>query len=156
MKQIDPAAAQRVWQRVHSNSSREAAGQSTPLVRLEREVLLRLREQLLSDAEAFRQRSRSATPAQQVLLRQLEQQYMAEASCIKGMLVLGTGNVRGISERNSPTDSLRHCYDNALRRLSDYTLRIGDPRFGAPFRQLEQQTRQHCVMLLELLGMGLS
>ena len=144
MKQMDQADAQRVWQRVSPPAA--APGLS------ERETMLQLHRQLLCDRGFFQKYTSGRTPAEQVLLRQLEQAYREEAACIKGIIHLTAGAAVKEPVNLSPTGSLRQCYRNALARLTAYSLRTADPLCSPAFRQLEHQTRQHCVTLLKLMG----
>lgn len=146
MKQMDQAGVQRVWQRV--------SAPPTPPGLSDRETILQLHRQLLCDRGCFRKYAPGRSPAEQVLLRQLEQAYAEEAACIKGIIALTTGAAAKDSVNLSPTAGLRQCYRNALARLTAYSLRTADPLCAPAFRQLEEQTRQHCLTLLKLMGMA--
>lgn len=146
MKQMGQADAQRVWQRVSTPPT-------TPGLS-ERETMLQLHRQLLCDRGFFRKYALGRSPAEQVLLRQLEQAYAEEAACIKGIVALTAGAAVKDPVNLSPTASLKHCYRNALARLTAYSLRTADPLCAPAFRQLEHQTREHCVTLLKLMGMA--
>lgn len=146
MKQMDQAGVQRVWQRV-------SAPPASPGLS-ERETMLQLHRQLLCDRGYFRKYAPGRSPAEQVLLRQLEQAYAEEAVCIKGITALTTGAAAKDPVNLSPTAGLRQCYRNALARLTAYSLRTADPLCAPAFRQLEEQTRQHCLTLLKLMGMA--
>ena len=144
MKSNQRSTAEQVWQRVSS----PAPGLS------ERETMLQLIRQLKCDRALFLRSSTKGNPLEQLLYHQLAQAYLQEAACLKGVLLLTTG--AGVKETAnlSPTPTLGQCYRNALSRLNIYTLRSADPLSGPAFRQLEGQTRQHCMTLLQLLGLN--
>ena len=143
MKSNQRSTAEQVWQRV----SPPAPGLS------ERETMLQLVRQLQCDRALFLRSSAKGTPLEQLLLHQLAQAYLQEGACLKGILRLSTGaEVKEFPQPN-PTPGLSQCYRNALARLNVYTLRTADPLAAPAFRQLEDQTRQHCTTLLQLLGL---
>ncbi len=145
MKQLDPAAAQRVWQRVRPPTAPELS---------ERETLFQLHRLLLCDQAALRRYATKRPPAEQILLRRLEQAYAEEAACLRGILRLTTGVTVKEPTNCSPTENLVQCYRNALTRLTAYSLRTADPLCAPAFRQLEHQAQQHCTTLLTLIGLA--
>ena len=146
MKSNESSTAQRVWQRV--SPSVPAPGLS------ERETMLQLIRQLLCDRGLFLRTASKLPPAEQLLLHRLAQGYAQEAACLKGVLRLTTGGAVKDPADLSPTQTLNHCYRHALTRLTAYSLRTADPLCAPAFRQLEEQTRHHCVTLLQLIGLN--
>ena len=144
MKSNQRSTAEQVWQRV----SPPAPGLS------ERETMLQLVRQLQCVRARFLRSSAKGTPLERLLYHQLAQTYLQEAACLKGVILLTAG--AGVKEAAnlSPTPTLGQCYRHALSRLNIYTLRSADPLSGPAFRQLEDQTRQHCMALLQLLGLN--
>lgn len=137
--------ARRVWQRVNSPQKESAATMG------EREALRKLLALCFGDQMTFRAAAARASASEQLLLRQLEKNCADEAACLRGIHLLVTGGAL-----KTPTQTgggnLRQCYQNTLARLSGYSLRTGDPLCGPAYRQLEQQSRQQALLLLQLMG----
>lgn len=146
MDTIDPAKAARVWQRV-----RTEVPESAPEAGLG-ELIARERE----SAATYLQLSRRFQGKQSALLRKLSEQEQAHAACLKGIYTLLTGkrpNVAGVAPApDEPQKVLRRCYGRQMQCLARYEQRASDPEYGHIFMRLAQQEKEHCHILLELLG----
>ena len=146
MNTIDPVKAAQVWQRVQGE---RPAG-------LREDVLLELIARESEDAEIYLQLSRKLQGRAGALLRKMYEQEQAHAACLRGIYTLTTGKRAGaITPRltpDTPEHILRRCYGREMRCLARYEQRINDPEYGQVFSRLAEQERDHCRMILELLG----
>lgn len=145
METIDKAKAERVWQRVRADAPQSREEGLTELIAKEWE-----------SASTYLQLSRRFQGRQNALLRKLAQQEQAHMTCLKGLYTLITGNrprAAGVPPVNDePHKVLRRCYGRQMQCLAQYEQRAGDPECGHIFARLAQQEREHCHILLELLG----
>ena len=146
MDTIDPAKAQRVWQRVQSQLPETARETGLP------ELIAREWEA----ATTYLQLSRRFQGRQNALLRKLFEQEQAHLSCLKGIYTLQTGkrpNVAGVPPVTDDAQKvLRRCYGRQMQSLARYEQLSGDPEYGHVFARLSGQEKEHCHMILELLG----
>ena len=145
MEKIDPAKAARVWQRVQEKPE-QTRGQD----------LQELIFEEWNDAATYLQLSRKFQGKKASLLRKLYQDAQSHAACLKGIFTLITGN-RPLVKNLPPLDGtpeqiLRQCYGREMRGLARYESRTDDPEYGQVFSRLAQQEREHCRLILELLG----
>ena len=145
MERIDPAKAARVWQRVQEKPEENRAQGLQELVFEE-----------WSDAATYLQLSRRLQGKKAATLRKLYQEEVAHAACLKGIYTLLTGSrpvVKSLPPQPGDTEQiLRRCYGREMRCLARYESRSSDPEYGPVFARLAQQEREHCHLLLELLG----
>ena len=145
METIDPAKAEKVWQRVRQQGE-------TP----REQGLPALIAQEWTDAATYLQLSRRFQGKESALLRQMYEQEQAHTACLKGIYTLLTGThptVRAVPLPHEDTEALlRRCYGREMQCLAQYEKRAGDPEFGQVFTRLAEQEREHCRLLLELLG----
>lgn len=146
METIDPVKAAKVWQRVCSDAD------STP----REQGLLALIAQEWTDAATYLQLSRRFQGKDSALLRKMYEQEQAHTACLKGIYTLITGShptVRAVPVTQEDTESiLRRCYGREMQCLAHYEARATDPEYGQIFSHLANQEREHCHMLLEILG----
>ena len=146
MDTIDPATAARVWQRVRAEESEAPREAGLP------ELIAREWEA----AATYLQLSRRFQGRQNALLRKLFTQEQAHAACLKGLYSLLTGKrpeVAGVKPvEDDPQKVLRRCYGRQMQCLARYEQRTNDPEYGHVFARLAQQEKEHCHILLELLG----
>lgn len=147
METYDPAKAAAVWQRVRGeNSSGQSAGDS----------LLSLITGEMADATTYLALSRQMTGKESMILRRLFEEEQAHAACLKGIYTLINGSrpvVRTIPpEKESAEITLRKCYGREMRCLAAYEERSSDREYGPVFARLAAQERDHCRLVLELLG----
>lgn len=146
METYDPEKAARVWQRVHAK----------PETRPEGEGLLALIAGEWADAAAYLALSRQCQGRRSAQLRRLFEEEQAHAACLKGIYTLVTGTrpiVRTPLPPPEPMDvALRKCYGREMRCLAEYESRTADPEYGPVFVRLAAQEREHCKLVLELIG----
>lgn len=146
MNTIDPTKAAHVWQRVRAEASPS----------LEENGLGELIVREWESASAYLQLSRRMTGRSATLLRKLFEQEQAHVACLKGIYTLITGkrpSFTGVKPgQDDPQKALRRCYGEQMQRLACYEQRSADPQYGHVFARLAQQEREHCHILLEILG----
>lgn len=145
MNQFDTEMESRVWQRVRG----EATSQPT-------QSLQSLTAAELSEAAAALMLSRQLQGKEKAILRKMYEEDHAHALCLKGMHYFTFDqplSIRHIPPApETPVIALRKAYGRKLRALREYESRTGDPEYGAIFRSLALQERQHCRLILELVG----
>ena len=139
MKPYDGEMAQRVWQRVRG----------------EEEPILSLLTMEAQTAAAYRQLARQL-PRHRRLFEKLLQQTQYHIRCLRGIGYLTSG-VRPARLPLKPRQEtvaglLRTCYLQSLKAAEGYTGQQDNPEYGGVFAQLSQEKRQHCMLLLSLLG----
>lgn len=145
MEHIDPAMAQRVWQRVNGEMPPTHSPDLTDLIQRE-----------LADAISYLHLSRFFSQEHSRLLRQMHQQERAHAACLKGIYRMMTG--KRPTPRlpkippEKPADALRRCYDRETQCVRCYEAHASDPHYGQTFARMAMQEKEHCRILLELLG----
>ena len=145
MEHIDPALSARVWQRVQGGKSRDP------------EELVTLVAEEQADAAAYLQLSRRFQGKEAALLRQMYEQELSQAACLKGMYQMITGKqlpptATGEQVSGNTQAALRRCYGREMQSLAAYEARMHDPEYGKVFARLAQQERAHCHQLLTLIG----
>ena len=146
METIDPMKEAQVWQRVRGpQQSVDPRDGLQELIAREWEV-----------AGICLQLSRRFSGKQGALLRQLYEKEQGHVACLKGIYTLITGQrpqVRGASAAGGLAEAeLRRCYGKQMQNLAEYERRSSHPEYGHIFRSLAQQEREHCHLLLEVLG----
>ena len=145
MTSYDPERVAQVWQRVR--------GETTPEPQ---ESLQALIMEELSAAAAYLVLSRQNPGKDSALLRRLFQESHSHGVCLKGICALMEGKrpqVRGLPpEKEPPERMLRRCYGREMRCLAAYEQRAGDREYGPVFTRLAEQKKEHCRLVLELIG----
>lgn len=146
METYDPEKAAQVWQRVH------ASAPTGP----DSDTLLALIAGEWNDAATYLYLARGRQGREAAILRRLFEEEQAHAACLKGIYTLTTGQkpvihtpppVQGTLEA-----TLRRCYGREMRSLAEYEARSADPEYGPVFVRLAAQEREHCRIVLELIG----
>ena len=149
MMEYDTRKEARVWQRVQGD--KQEAKNPPP-----RENLQALIAEQLQLSAAYLQMSRQVNGREGAIYMRLAREAKAQAVCMKGILTLTTGQVSAIGPspvQASPWDvMLRRCYGQELRLLTEYENRRSDPEYGPVFERLSGRGREHCCILLELIG----
>ena len=149
MKNYDPKMAARVWDRVQQTGHPGAPATDAA-------AILNLIEEEWLDAVTYQRLSRKLPPPQAAAARQLSQQELAHADCLKGIYALITGRKPIVPtpafKEESSEITLRKCYGREMRCLAQYESRQEDPQYGHIFRRLARQEQEHCHKILELLG----
>ena len=146
METIDPAKAARVWQRVQGEPSRENPARGLPELIAEE----------WTDAATYLQLSRCFHGKESATLRRMFEEEQAHTACLKGIYTLITGTHPAVHTAPPPPEdpekTLRRCYGREMRCLVRYESRSDDPEYGQVFARLADQEREHCRLVLELLG----
>ena len=144
MNKIDPEKASQVWQRVQGQTLDPKEGLQE-LISREWEV-----------ASACLQLSRRLSGRESMLLRQLYEKEQGHVASLKGIYILISGqrpHVRGVTAAvGFPEVELRRCYGKQMQNLAEYERRSTHPEYGYAFQILARQEREHCHLLLEILG----
>lgn len=146
METIDKAKAARVWQRVQG----EAAANPT-------HGLQGLIAEEWADAAIYLSLSRRVQGNAANILRKIGQEEQSHMACLKGIYTLQSTGKPDIPPP-PPMDKapvsviLRRCYGREMRCLAQYESRATDPQYGQIYARMAQQEREHCRLILELLG----
>ncbi len=146
MQSYDAEKAARVWERVHAGREEQPQGQNLPaLIAAE-----------WSDAATYLRLSRHFRGKDAAVLRRLSEEEKAHGACLKGIYTLLTGEKPAIAAPAAGHETihaaLRRCYHREIRALSAYEQRSSDPEYGPVFAKLAAQEKEHCRVVLELLG----
>lgn len=147
MEVFDTEKAARVWQRVHA-----APGAGPDLA----SALPALIAGEWEDGTNYLHLSRRFQGKDAQRLRKLFQEEQSHAACLKGIYTLITGDHASLKATPPPREDtetvLRRCYGSEMRCLAVYEQWSAHPEYGPVFARLVQQEREHCRVLLELLG----
>ncbi len=149
MHTYDPQKAARVWQRVQAEQADAKQTRKND----------NLQELIMNEwiaAATYLRLARQMQPKQAAVLQRLGTEEHAHAACLKGIYTLITGE-KAVTrtpqpEVESPELTLRRCYGREMRSLKEYESRCDDPEYGHVFARLAEQEREHCRIVLELLG----
>lgn len=150
METYDPQKAARVWQRVRQTDQMPA--------RPENSELLSMIEEAWKDAGVYLYLSQRYQRNQSAALRRMHEQQQSHVACLKGIYTLLNGTRPTLHipmpppPQEPPEVVLRRCYGREMRSLARYEARAADPEYGQVFARMAQQEREHCRMILELLG----
>ncbi len=147
MEKYDAEMAKRVWQRVQGEA--EPASPLPPTAQA-------LAAAEMEQAMAFLQLSRQLQGREKALVRRLYEEEKAHADTLRGIHFLMTGKRPVLrtapAEQHTPEIALRKCCGASLRAMKAYEGRSADPEYGPVFASLARQEKDHCALLLELLG----
>ncbi len=133
-----------VWQRVQGQEPPPEAG------------LMGLIAQEMEDAAIYLQLSRRLSGKHAVTLRQMYEEELSHAACLKGIYSLLTGSqpgAKGVPPLQEDIKiTLRRCYGREMRCLAQYEARASHREYGPIFIRLAQQEQDHCRRILEILG----
>lgn len=146
MQSYDAEKAARVWERVHASAEVQPQGISLPsLIAAE-----------WTDAATYLRLSQQFRGKEAAALRRLAEEEKAHGACLQGIYLLLTGEKAAVAAptigHESISASLRRCYNRKLRALSAYEQRSNDPEYGVVFARLAAQEKEHCCVIMELLG----
>lgn len=152
METYDAEKAARVWQRVRGFDTPAPSSRDTG----EPEELLRLIQREWQDAAVYLHLSRRMQGKQAAMLHRLFEEEQSHAACLKGIYRLVTGQPAATSSPAPPQEpievTLRKCYGREMHSLADYEARTAHPEYGPVFQKLAAQEREHCRIVLQLLG----
>ena len=139
----------RVWQRVQQ-------GKEEPAVPKNTDSLPALIMEQLQLSAVYLQLSRQTGGQNSAAFVRLARESRMQAVCLKGIVTLTNGHLPAppvTPAQTSPMDALlRRCYGKELRLLKAYENRRGDGEYGPVFDRMSGRSRDHCCMLLELIG----
>ena len=146
METYDPELAARVWQRVRGE------GYSGP----DCDSLPELIAGEWRDAAVYLHLSRRVKGQDSARLHRLFEEEQSHAACLRGIYKLMTRR-REVAQTPPPAMEpvgmmLRKCYARELRSIAEYDSRAKDPEYGPVFRRMADQEREHCRVVLEILG----
>lgn len=146
METIDPKKAARVWQRVQAESAAPHPEQG----------LLELIAQEWTDATTYLHLSRRFQGKDSAALRKMFEEEQSHTACLKGIYTLITGKRPTVQvlppPQGDPENILRRCYGREMQCLARYEQKASDPEYGQVYARLAEQEREHCRLVLELLG----
>lgn len=145
MEQFDLETEDRVWHRVHGDKPPKLEQSLQSLAAAE-----------LSEAAAHLMLSRQFQGKEKAILRKIYEEDQSHAACLKGVHYFTFDKpltIRHIPPApESPLIALRKAYGRKLRALRQYESRASDPEYGGLYQMLAQQEREHCRLILELVG----
>ena len=146
METYDKAKAARVWQRVQGETVANPTQGLQGLIAEE-----------WADAALYLSLSRRLQGNAAAILRKMGQEEQTHMACLKGIYTLqGAGRPEIPAPRpveKAPIATLlRRCYGREMRCLAQYESRSNDPEYGQIYARMAQQEREHCRLVLELLG----
>jgi len=145
VEQFDTEMEAKVWQRVHGEKPPRLAQSLQSLAAAE-----------LSEAAAHLMLSRQLQGKEKAILRKICEEDQSHAACLKGIHFFTFDTPLAVRHTppapESPVIALRKAYARKLRALRQYESRTDDPEYGAVYKVLAQQEREHCRLILELVG----
>ena len=150
MEKYDTALEARVWERLRREDP------APPEPPRDGETLLTMIRERWADALTYRQLvGRISGPAGTVL-KKLWEEEQSHVACLKGIYTMVTGEKADLTSLPASGESvgviLRRCYGRQIRCLQAYEARRAHPEYGPVFFRLAEQKRNHCMILLQLLG----
>lgn len=153
MDKYDPAMAARVWQRVRQG---ERSTEPVQQPQLPADSLPELISGAWQTAAIYLQLSRRMKGRDAQRVRMLFEQEQEHAACLRGIYTVMTGKkpvVRTAPPGQERTEAaLRRCFEREKRAIEAYESRSADRDWGPVFARLAQQEREHCRLILEILG----
>ena len=146
METIDPQLQSRVWQRVRGEEPKQGLS----------DTLKALAAAKWQQAAAYLMLSRQLQGREKALVRRMFEEEQAQAACVKGAYTMLTGEPLAARTPppvpEAPETTLRKCYGRELRALGQYEGLAEHSEYGPVFAKLAQQEREHCRLILEVLG----
>ena len=146
---MDAGQAAEVWRRVRGEQS---ATRADPIEDIQGLIL----EEWTAAATYLQLSRRMQGKEAAARCQQLFREEQAHVACLRGIYTL----VKGVkpASHNVPVEqerveiALRKCYGRQMRMLMEYEKRSADREYGPVFARLAEQEREHCRMVLELIG----
>ena len=147
MNTYDPKKAERVWARVQAKT--------LPLDSQDMNLQAMIMNEWVA-AATFLSLLRQVPPRERGALQQLAREDQGHGACLKGIYTLVTDQEPVIKAppitAGSPKLILRKCYSTLMKSLQEYQRWSADPEYGPVFQRLADQEREHCRLVLELIG----
>ena len=148
MNTYDPKKAQRVWDRVQGNREPE---QPKPEMTLQAMIM----NEWIAAATCLAL-ARQVPPREMCVLQRLAREDQGHGACLKGIYTMVTDQEPVIKAppitAGTPVLTLKKCYASLLKTLQEYERWSSDPEYGPVFQRLADQEREHCRLVLELIG----
>ncbi len=142
MGEFDHTTEKRIWERVWGENQPQSLQVLAAAEKANAAVYLRL--------------ARMAQGPEKAMLRQLFERERRHGQLLGGIHLLTTDKALSVRTASPAADpmgvALRKCYATTLKAIAEYERHSQDREYGPAFAQLAAQEREHCVMLLELLG----
>ncbi len=142
MGELDESMEKRVWERVRGEAQSPSLQVLAAAEKANAAVYLRLARPAPGPATA---------PPRHLLPRPPPPRQL-----LGGIHLLTTDKALSVRTASPAADSmgvaLRKCYAATLKAIAEYERHSQDREYGPAFAQLAAQEREHCIMLLELLG----
>ena len=135
---------QRVWKRVRGEEQPVSVGVQALVAAEQNEAAVHL------------MLSRQLQGREKAMLRRMFEEDRCHAAMLRGMNELMTG--KRLAMRTSPPapqtpeTALRTSYARKLKTIAEYESRCTDAEYGAAFSKMAREEKEHCAMILEILG----
>ena len=149
MNTYDPQKAERVWARVQHRE------ESVPAEQPEMNLQSMIMNEWVTSA-TYLALARQVPPREMCILQRMAREDQCHGACLKGIYTMVTDQEPVIKAPpitgSSVIVTLRKCYAALLNTLREYENRSRDPEYGPVFQRLADQEREHCRLVLELIG----
>ena len=148
MNTYDPKKAERVWARVQGTREEEKPS-------LHKNLQAMIMNEWIT-AATYLTLARQVPPREMCILQRLARDDQSHGTCLKGIYTMTTDQEPVIKAppitAGSVNLTLRKCYSGLLKTLQEYERWSADPEYGPVFQRLADQEREHCRLVLELIG----
>ena len=148
MNTYDPRKADRVWARVQGDRSSES---KAPEMNLQAMIM----NEWVTSA-TYLALARQVPPREMCILQRMAREDQGHGACLKGIYTMITDQEPVIKAppitAGSVNLTLRKCYASLLKTLQEYERWSRDAEYGPVFQRLADQEREHCRLVLELIG----
>ena len=148
MSTYDPRKAERVWARVQGDREPEA---KAPEMNLQAMIM---NEWVASST--YLALARQVPPREMCIFQRLAREEQCHGATLKGIYTMITDQEPVIKASPMTAGSvelvLRKCYAAEMHTAREYERWAADPEYGPVFGRLAEQEREHCRLVLELMG----
>ena len=148
MNTYDPRKAERVWARVQGTQVPEHGAQE-----------MNLQGMIMNEwvaSSTYLALARQVPPREGCILQRLAREEQCHGACLKGIYTMITDQEPVIKASpmtgGSVEGVLKKCYGAEMQTLKEYERWATDPEYGPVFSKLAEQEREHCRLVLELIG----
>lgn len=146
MNTYDPKKAERVWARVQGERPAEA-----PEMNLQAMIM---NEWVASST--YLALARQVPPREMCILQRMAREEQGHGATLKGIYTMITDQEPVIKASPMTAGSvellLRKCYAAEMQTAREYQHWAAEAEYGPVFARLAEQEREHCRMVLELMG----
>lgn len=141
MAEYDQQMEQRVWNRIRGEEPKSLQA----LAAAERAC-----------AAVYLRLARMSQGNQKAVLRQLFERERQHSRYLNGISLLMADQSLSVRTVPPAADSLaialRKCYAASLKAAGEYEKRKDDREYGGVFARMAEEEREHCAMILDILG----